>query len=186
MPASRHNSAKRSTPSGDNSAGLSTTVLPAASAGTTFIAADTIPPFHGSEGGDHAVGLGQRVAERRARVRRGRDALDLVDPAGVVPRPLRGQRRAALALQRRPGLERAQHTELEVIGVDQARQLEQHIRAGVAPATPAMPRTRRRPTPPRRRHRRRSHRNRREHLTGRRVDGLAPAAVATTPPTRHR
>ena len=42
-----HSSAKRITPSGDSSAGLSTTVLPAASAGTTFIAAETIPPFHG-------------------------------------------------------------------------------------------------------------------------------------------
>ena len=47
MPARSASSAKRSGPNGASSAGLSTTQLPAASAGTTFIATDTAPPFHG-------------------------------------------------------------------------------------------------------------------------------------------
>ena len=46
-PASRHSSANRNGPRGASSAGLSTTQLPAARAGATFIAGDTIPPFHG-------------------------------------------------------------------------------------------------------------------------------------------
>ena len=47
QPARSASSAKRSGPNGASSAGLSTTQLPAASAGTTFIATDTAGPFHG-------------------------------------------------------------------------------------------------------------------------------------------
>ena len=47
MPAWRQSSANRSGPSAARSAGLRTTVFPAAKAGATFIAADTMPPFHG-------------------------------------------------------------------------------------------------------------------------------------------
>ena len=47
-PASRASSAKRSALSGVSSAGLSTTVLPAASAGASFHAAIVSGKFHGT------------------------------------------------------------------------------------------------------------------------------------------
>ena len=46
-PASRASSAKRSTPNGDSSGGLATTVLPAARAGAAFWPMPIIEPFHG-------------------------------------------------------------------------------------------------------------------------------------------
>ena len=46
-PASAHNSAKRSAVSGVNSAGFSTTVFPAASAGAIFHASMSSGKFHG-------------------------------------------------------------------------------------------------------------------------------------------
>ena len=63
MPASRASSAKSRAVKGVNSAGLMTTVLPAASAGGTFMPSDSSGAFQVMMWPIDAVRLGQRVGE---------------------------------------------------------------------------------------------------------------------------
>ena len=143
-PASRQSSAKRSGPSGASSAGLSTTQLPAASAGATFIAGETIPPFHGVSTATTPYGSSRRVVEGRTGRRRHRRALQLVDPPGVVAHVLGRQRCAAPALERRAGLQAsASPRGAGSLASMQAGQLERARRAAV-PAPTATTRRRRR------------------------------------------
>ena len=129
-------SASVSAVSGVVSAGLSTTVLPVASAGASFQAAISSGKFQGMICAGHAE-----------RARRGAEArvLELVGPAGVVEEVRRRERDVDVArlADRLAVVERLEHRELARALLDRARDAEQVLGALAARAGRARP-TRRR------------------------------------------
>ena len=118
----RHTSAKKSAVSGVELAGLSTTVLPAASAGAIFQASISSGKFHGMTCARDAERLRIAVGER---------VLELVRPAGVVPEVRRGERHVDVArlLDGLAAVERLEHGELAAALLQDARDAEQVLGA---------------------------------------------------------
>ena len=110
-PASRQISAKASAVSGVNSAGFSTTVLPAASAGAIFQASISSGKFHGMIWPQTPTGA---IA--------GKLALDQLGPAGVVVEVAGDQRHVDVAglADRLAVVQRLQHREEALMLLDEA------------------------------------------------------------------
>ena len=118
----RTTSQKSSAVSGVVSAGLSTTVFPAASAGASFHASISSGKFHGM--------IWPGDAERPRRAVRER-VLELVGPAGVVEEVRGGERQVDVArlLDRLAAVQRLEHRELARALLEDARDPEQVLRA---------------------------------------------------------
>ena len=114
----RSTSQNSSAVSGVVSAGLSTTVLPAASAGAIFQASISSGKFHGMIWPATPIGRAAPVRER---------VVELVGPAGVVEEVRRGQRQVDVArlLDRLAAVERLEHGELARALLQQPRDPEQ-------------------------------------------------------------
>ena len=137
----RTTSQKRSAVSGVVSAGLSTTVLPAASAGASFQASISSGKFHGMICPATPSGPRRAVRER---------VLELVGPARVVEEVRRGERQVDVArlLDRLAAVQRLEHGELAGALLEDARDPEQVLGALAARAASTRrrtPRARRRP-----------------------------------------
>ena len=118
----RRTSQKRSAVSGVVSAGLSTTVFPAASAGAIFHASMSSGKFQGMIWPATPSGLGRAVRER---------VLELVGPARVVEEVRRGEREVDVAglLDRLAAVQRLQHGELARALLEDPRDPEEVLRA---------------------------------------------------------
>ena len=128
----RSTSQNSSAVSGVVSAGLSTTVLPAASAGAIFHASISSGKFHGMIWPATPTRPRAPVRER---------VLELVGPARVVEEVRRGERQVDVArlLDRLAAVERLQHGELARALLQQPRDPEQVLRAlGRAQRRPAV------------------------------------------------
>ena len=118
----RSTSQNSSAVSGVVSAGLSTTVLPAASAGAIFHASISSGKFHGMIWPATPSGRGAPVRER---------VVELVGPAGVVEEVRGGERQVDVArlLDRLAAVERLEHRELARALLQQPRDPEQVLGA---------------------------------------------------------
>ena len=130
--ACRQTSANRSAVSGVVSAGLSTTVLPHASAGAIFHASIRSGKFQGTICAATPSGRGRRSGE---------GVLELVRPAGVVEEVRRREREVDVArlLDRLAAVERLGDRELAGALLEDPRDPEQHLRAlGRLPGAPRL------------------------------------------------